>query len=203
MEKPAETRFPVQELIRRRWSPRAFSDELPSWEDIGAMLEAARWAPSCFNGQPWRFVIARRDQKDFYDKVLGCLREKNQLWAHQAPVIGILVIRRDFEYNGKPNRWANFDGGLAMAQFIIQAEALGYSVHVMAGVLRDKATEVFGIPENFEPHVAFVVGKKGDPDTLPEEFREQEKAPRERKALEEIAFCESWGKPAEWLTARR
>lgn len=199
MEKPAVTGFPVHELIRKRWSPRAFADELPSQKDLGSMLEAARWAPSCFNGQPWRFIIARKDQKDLYDRILQCLREKNQSWAHQAPVIGILVIRQDFEYNGKPNRWCNFDGGLAMSQLILQAESLGWSVHVMAGLHRDKAREAFGIPDNFEPHVAFVVGKKGDPDTLPGDYPEQEREPRERKPLKDIVFSGTWKEPADWL----
>lgn len=175
MEKHAVTRFPVHELIKSRWSPRAFAAELPSWEELASMLEAARWAPSSFNGQPWRFIIGRKDQKDLYEKILFCLREKNQLWAKQAPVLGILVIGQDFEYNGKPNRWADFDGGLAMAQFILQAEALGWSAHIMAGFHRDKARETFGIPENFEPCVAFAVGRRGDPDTLPEDFPEQER----------------------------
>ncbi len=199
MEKHAVTRFPVHDLIKKRWSPRAFTDELPSTDDLGAMLESARWAPSCFNGQPWRFLIGRKDQKDLYERILFCLREKNQMWAKQAPVLGILAIRQDFEYNGKPNRWANFDGGLAMAQFILQAEALGWSVHVMAGLHRDKAREIFGIPENFEPHVAFAVGRKGDPDTLPGDFPDQERQNRERKPLEDLVFFEVWGKTADWL----
>jgi nitroreductase len=200
MEKQAITRFPVHELIKNRWSPRAFTKDLPSWEDLGSMLEAARWAPSCFNGQPWRFIIGRKDRENLYGKILFCLREKNQLWAKQAPVLGILVIRQDFEYNGKPNRWANFDGGLAMAQFIMQAEALGWSAHVMAGLHRDKAREAFSIPENFEPHVAFAVGKVGDPDTLPEDFPEQERQERERKPLEDIVFSGTWEEPADWLS---
>jgi len=150
MEKPAETRFPAQELISRRWSPRAFSDELPSWEDLGAMLEAARWAPSCFNGQPWRFIIARRDQKDFYDRALGCLREKNQLGTPGARNRNTgytpgLRIQRKTKPVGQLRR------GLAMAQFIIQAEALGYSVHVMAGVLRGKANRNVSTLFDIEP----------------------------------------------------
>jgi nitroreductase len=199
MEKPAKTNFPVLELVRDRWSPRAFSDYLPSFEELGSLMEAARWAASCYNGQPWRFILARKDQKVLYKALFDCLKDKNKEWAYQAPVLGVLVVSKTFEHNGKPNPWSDFDCGLAMGQLTLQAEALDLKVHFMAGFHKDKARETFNIPEGFEPLVAFAIGKKGDPDTLPEELAEREKAPRERKNLKELVFGKEWGKPAEWL----
>lgn len=199
MEREAQTKFAVHESIKKRCSPRAFSDYLPTFDELGSLLEAARWAPSCFNGQPWRFILARKDQEELYQTIFECLVDKNQKWAYQAPVLGIMAAKKTFDYNGKPNFWSDFDCGLAMGQLVLQAEILGLSVHIMAGFHRDKAKEVFNIPEDFEPLVAFAIGRKGDPDTLPEEYAEQEKAPRERKSLQELVFGKEWGKPVEWL----
>ena len=191
---PAKTRQPVMELIARRWSPKAFGPEVPSGNELASMFEAGRWAPSCFNNQPWRYLVTTRNDPGAFSRALACLTEKNASWVRNAPLLAFQVMRETFEYNGKPNPWSGFDCGLAMAQLIIQAEFMGWSVHVMAGFSRDRVRETFGVPEGFKPLVAFVIGREGDPHSLPPHFMEEETAPRERKELEETVFSDSWGK---------
>ena len=193
MEKSATTDHPIHDLLAQRWSPRSFSDRPVSAQQVGSLLEAARWAPSCFNDQPWRYIVASREQEEAFAAILGCLMEKNQQWAKNAAVLMIAVAAETFERNGKPNRHAMHDVGLASAQLTVQATAMGLSVHQMAGFSRDKAREALAIPENFEPIVALAIGYRGDPDALPEGFRDSEKGPRSRKPLSEIAFSGTWG----------
>lgn len=190
----ARTSQPVMDVIARRWSPKAFRPEVPGKGELISMFEAARWAPSCFNNQPWRFLVTTRNDPEAFSGALACLTEKNASWAADAPLLAFQVMRETFEYNEKPNPWSGFDCGLAMAQLILQAESMGWSVHVMAGFSRDRVRETFGVPEGFKPLVAFVIGREGDPDTLPPHFREEETATRERKELEETVFSDSWGK---------
>ncbi len=189
---PARTRQPVMELIAKRWSPKAFRPEIPKEAELISMFEAARWAPSCFNNQPWRYLVTTREDPEAFSGALACLTEKNASWAQNAPLLAFQVMGETFEYNGKPNPWSGFDCGLAMSQLILQAESMGWSVHVMAGFSRDRVRETFGVPEGFKPLVAFVIGKEGDPDTLPPHFREEETAPRERKELGETVFSREW-----------
>lgn len=192
---PAKTRQPVMELIAKRWSPKAFRLEIPKEAELISMFEAARWAPSCFNNQPWRFLVTTREDPEAFSRALACLTEKNASWVQNAPLLAFQIMRETFEYNGKPNPWSGFDCGLAMAQLILQAESMGWSVHVMAGFSRDRVREAFGVPEGFNPLVAFVIGIEGDPDTLPEDMKVSEMEPRERKPLEETVFSASWSKP--------
>ncbi|MDT8285143.1 MAG: nitroreductase family protein, partial [Thermovirgaceae bacterium] len=125
----------------------------------------------------------------------ACLTEKNASWVQNAPLLAFQIMRETFEYNGKPNPWSGFDCGLAMGQLILQAESMGWSVHVMAGFSRDRVREAFRVPEGFNPLVAFVIGIEGDPDTLPEDMKVSEMEPRERKPLEETVFSASWSNP--------
>ncbi len=189
---PAKTQQPVMELIAKRWSPKAFRLEIPKEAELISMFEAARWAPSCFNNQPWRYLVTTREDPEAFSRALACLTEKNASWVQNTPLLAFQIMRETFEYNGKPNPWSGFDCGLAMAQLILQAESMGWSVHVMAGFSRDRVREAFGVPEGFKPLVAFVIGIEGDPDTLPEDLKESEMEPRERKPLEEIVFSASW-----------
>jgi len=190
----AETSRPILEVIAGRWSPRAFAPDLPSGDELVSIFEAARWAPSCFNGQPWRFIVTEKGDAEAFSRALSCLREQNALWAGKAPVLGFLVAGENFEYNGKPNPWSDLDCGLALGQLIIQAGSMGWSVHVMAGFYPDRVRETFGVPEGFDPLAAFVIGRAGDPETLPEDLRERETAPRERKPLSGIVFSGAWGR---------
>jgi len=133
MENPAPTDHSIHPLLASRWSPRAFEDREISAGALNSMLEAARWAPSCFNEQPWRFIVARRRDGEEFERMLGCLVEVNQSWAKHAQVLMITVARMTFEHNGKPNRHAYHDLGLAVGNLSAQATELGVSLHQMAG----------------------------------------------------------------------
>lgn len=194
MEKPAETQYPIHETLRRRWSPRAFSDRPVEPEKLGSVLEAARWAPSSNNEQPWSFFVAPKTSPSEHDRLASCLVEGNQ-WARQAPVLMLSVAKLYYERNGKVNRHAFHDVGLAAGNLVVQATALGLFVHQMAGFDVDKAREVFLIPEGHEPVAVLALGYPGDPDSLPDKLRERELAQRTRKPLKEFVFIRQWGQP--------
>ena len=193
MEKSAETQYPIHELLRRRWSPRAFSDRRVDPAIMRSLLEAARWAPSSYNEQPWSFIVATKDDTAEFSRLLSCLVEGNIQWAQHAPVLMVSVARLSFEDDGKPNRHAFHDVGLAVANLIVQATALGLVVHQMAGILPDKIRKLYGIPEGYEAVAGIALGYPGDPQSLPEGLRKRELAPRERKPLTEFVFSGSWG----------
>src|SRR5437667_9400721 len=157
MEKPAPTDHPIEEILRRRWSPRAFSDRIVEPEKLQSLFEAARWAPSSFNEQPWYFIVATKQKLEAHVRLLSCLTEKNQQWARQAPVLMVSVAKLNFEKTGKPNRHAFHDVGLAMGNMLVQATALGLFVHQMAGFSPETVREIHGVPEVFEPAVAMAI----------------------------------------------
>jgi len=199
MEKPADTQFPIHDLLSRRWSPRAFAERPVEPEKIQRMLEAARWASSCFNEQPWVFIIATAAQPAEHSKLLSCLVEGNQVWAKRAPLLIITVAKQHFDHNGQPNRHAIHDVGLAVGNLVIQATAMDLFVHQMAGILPEVIREGFSLPSGYEPVTGLAIGYPGDLNTLPEEIRERERAPRSRKALQEFVFAETWGQNPEFL----
>lgn len=186
--KPAVTRHPIHPLLAERWSPRAFADRSVDPEALGSLLEAARWAPSSNNEQPWRFLVARREDGPLFQRILGCLVPGNQAWAQNAPVLLLALARLRRERDGAPNRLALYDVGQAVAHLTFQASALGLAVHQMAGIDVEKIRADFQLPEDLEPATAVAVGYPGDPATLPERLREREVLPRERKNLEEIVL---------------
>lgn len=192
MEKPAPASYPIEDKIKQRWSPRAFSDRMVEPEKLRSLWEAARWAPSSYNEQPWYFLVATKDDEAEYEKMLSCLVEGNQQWARLASVLMISVARLQFEKNGKPNRHAFHDVGLAVANMIFEATALGLFVHQMAGFYPDKVRELYDVPDGFEPVAAIAIGYPGDVDALPEDFKERETAPRQRKPLESFVFRGAW-----------
>lgn len=200
MEKPAETAYPIQDLLRRRWSPRAFANQPVEPEQLCSLLEAARWAPSSFNEQPWSYIVATQDSPAEYDRLLSCLAEGNQQWAQSAPVLMLSVAKLYFERNGKENRHAFHDVGLSSENLVIQATALGLFVHQMAGFDVDKARQLYGIPDRYEPVAAFALGYPGDPASLPDNLREREQAPRTRKLLDTFVFSGGWGQPSSLVT---
>lgn len=194
MDKPAETDYPIHELFRRRWSPRAFSDRPVERETLLSVLEAARWAPSSFNEQPWRFLIATKEDPDGHQQMLSCLKEGNRQWAEGAPVLLISIAKTYFgDDPSKANRHAFHDVGLATSQLVLQALHLGLYVHQMAGFERDSTRQTYGIPEGYEPVTAMALGYPGHPDDLPEKLAERERKPRARKSLEELVFDGHWG----------
>jgi nitroreductase len=188
MEKPAHNVHPIEESVRRRWSPRAFADRPVEPEKLASMFEAARWSASSFNEQPWSFIVATRDNEAEFARVLGCLVESNQSWASRAPVLIVSVARLSFAQSGKPNSHAIHDVGLATAQMINQAMALGLFAHPMAGFYPDKMREACGVPEGHDPIAVIAAGYAGDPAALSESLRQRELAPRVRKPQEEFVF---------------
>jgi nitroreductase len=196
MHKPAATQYPVHELIRERWSPRAFSEKAVSPEILQSLFEAARWAPSSNNEQPWAFLVGTRGNGGTFRKILGTLVEFNQTWAKHAPVLAIAVSELAFAKNGHSNRNAFYDTGAAVSQLTTEATSRGLFVHQMAGFDPHKAIEAFAIPNGWESIAAFAIGYAGDPQTLPESLRERELAPGTRKPLHEFVLSGQWGHAA-------
>jgi len=202
MEKLADTTYPIELLLTRRWSPRAFADRPVEPEKLLRLWEAARWAASCSNQQPWYFIVATKEDEAEYARLLSCLRENNQQWASHAPVLMVSVAKLAFDMNSQPNRYAFHDVGLAVANLIVQATALGLFVHQMAGFYPDKVRELYGVPDDFEPVAGIVLGYPGDPATLSEDLRQREVAQRVRKPLETFVFQGAWGETAPLVKPR-
>ena len=178
----------LEPLIHQRWSPRAFSARAIEPALLERLMEAARWAPSCYNEQPWRFVVAHASHTEGFAGILSTLVPFNQSWAKSAAVIGIAIARLQFAKNGKPNDWARYDTGQAMAQLTMQAEFEGAKVHQMGGFDPAACAQVLGIPEGFVAVAAFAIGYEGDPSTLDPQMQPGEMALSERTPLEEIVF---------------
>ena len=196
-KKPAPAAVPINELIANRWSPRAFDSRAVEPDKLRALFEAARWAASSYNAQPWYFIVATKDDPVNFKKVLDSFVEFNQGWAKHAPVVALSVAGHKMPHDGSTNRHWFHDVGAAGATLALQATALGFQVHQMAGILPDKAREIFGIPADFEAVAGFAMGYPGDPTTLPEgRLRDGETGPRHRKSASEFVFTGSWGKPS-------
>jgi nitroreductase len=193
MEKLADTTYPIEPLLQQRWSPRAFADRPVEPETLRRLWEAARWSASCANQQPWYFLVATKEDATEYARMLSCLRENNQQWAARAPVLMVSVAKLSFDANGQPNRYAFHDVGLAVANLIVQATALGVFVHQMAGFYPEKVRELYSVPEDYEPVAGIVLGYPGDPATLPEDLRQREIALRVRRPLDTFVFQNTWG----------
>ena len=200
MEKLAETQYPIHDLLRKRWSPRAFSSRPVEPDKLRILWEAARWSPSSYNEQPWSFIVATKEDEAEYARLLSCLVEGNIQWAQHAPVLMVSVARLSFEEDGKPNRHAFHDVGQAVANLIVQATALGLVVHQMAGIFPDKIRELYGIPEGYEAVAGIVLGYPGDPEILPERLRQRELAPRSRKPIQDFVFAGRWGQTSPIVT---
>src|ERR1700688_3011974 len=193
MQKPAITDSPVHELLKNRWSPRAFSERPVEPQVLRSLFEAARWAPSSNNEQPWAYLVATKDDAESHAKTLSALVEFNASWAKDAPVLVLAVAGLKFHGNGTPNRNAFYDTGAATALLTVEATHRGLAVHQMAGFDPAKAKQVFEIPEDWEPIAAIAVGYPGDPNSLPQKLRDREVAPRTRKPLTEFVMSGRWG----------
>jgi nitroreductase len=193
MSKQATPDHPVHELIARRWSPYAFADRPVSLDDLRSLFEAARWAASSYNEQPWSYLVATRDDKEGFERLLSCLVEGNQAWAKAAPVLAIGCTSLKFALNGKPNAAAQHDLGLAAANLVFEATARGLMVHQMIGILPDKVRTLYAVPEGVLPLTGLAIGYLGDPNTLPEKIRPRDLAPRQRKPLAAFVFGGRWG----------
>jgi nitroreductase len=199
MHKPATADHPIHDLIRHRWSPRAFADKPVPADVLRSLFEAARWAPSSSNEQPWVFIVGTREDSATHAKLLSTLVEPNQVWAKHAPVLVIAVSHHTFAKNGNPNRNAFYDTGAAVAHLTTEATSRGLAIHQMAGFDPHKAAELFSIPKDWEPIAAFVIGYPGEAQNLPDTLRERELAPRSRKPLSEFVMSGTWGQPAAFL----
>lgn len=179
--------YPIEPLILRRWSPRAMNGEPISDEQMLTLFEAARWAPSTYNEQEWRFLYARRDTPQwplFFDLLV----EGNQAWCHHAAMLVLILAHKVFARNGKPNPVHLFDCGSAFENLCLQGTSMGLVVHGMSGFDFDKAPAALGIPEDYAVVAMFAVGHPGDPDQLPEGMRKIE-TPSGRRPVRE-SICE-------------
>ena len=193
---------PLHPILRGRWSPRAFDPARPVADtDVRSVLEAARWAPSSRNEQPWRFAVARREDAEAFEALLSCLNEPNRRWAHRAAVVGLAFGATASEPTGAPNAYAWHDVGGAVALMAVQATALGLQLHQMGGILPERIAEVVGAPAGFEPVEAFAFGHPAPADTLPDDLAARERAPRRRLEPDAVVFGARWGEPAAVLAA--
>lgn len=194
LKKPATTAVELHEIIRDRWSPRAFDPaKTLADHDLTALLEAARWAPSCFNDQPWRFVVCvKKTDEAAWHALLQCVAEKNRLWAQHAPVLILAVAMQNFGHNGQPNRWSAYDTGAAAMSLCLQASALGLIVHQMGGFDANACRQAFNLPDDCTPMSVLAVGYQAAPETLDAQFQEGETGPRKRAALDERFFFGRW-----------
>ena len=194
--KDADAEHPLHELLRRRWSPRAFVEKPIAEADLLSLLEAARWSPSCINEQPWGFLIARRQDTARFAEMTGCLAESNQVWARRASLLMISAAKRTYTRDGKDNPVHLYDLGQSVAHLTVQATVLGLSVHQMRGFNIERAIEVYGVPADYELASAIAIGYVAAAETLPDRLRERELLPRDRKPITEFTFSGRWGRKA-------
>ncbi len=184
----------VAELILERWSPRAFADREVGDAELKKLFEAARWAASSYNEQPWRFFLGRKGDRT-YAGIFDTLIVFNQAWAKAAPVLILSIGKKTFTQSGKPNHYALHDTGAATANLALEATALGLHTHSMAGFDFEKARTTFNIPDDYDLGAVTAVGYQGDPSSLADQQRQMEESPRLRKPLGEFVF-QAWGEPA-------
>jgi nitroreductase len=195
IEKNAVTTIAINSLIASRWSGRAFDpDAGVSEEHMMTILEAARWAPSCFGDEPWRYIVCNK-QSDLqgWQNALDCLVEGNQQWAQHVPVLILVLADTLFSSNGNENRWGEYDTGAASISMCLQAKELGLMTHQMGGIIADKAKEIFSVPERFTAMAMMSIGYQLDKDSIPENMLERELVERKRKPFNELFFAGTWG----------
>lgn len=194
MQKPAITQQPIHELIANRWSGRAYvASKLVTKDQLVSLLEAARWAPSCFGDQPWRYVVCNKGENlQAWQAAYECLVPGNQSWAVNAPVLLLICADTLFGHNDKPNKWAPYDTGAATENLCLQATALGLMAHQMGGFDADKARITFKVPDRYQILAMVTVGYQAAIESLSGEGKERELAERSRKPLEELFFNGVW-----------
>lgn len=197
--KSAPADHTIHVLVADRWSPYGFDPGPVSDADLASLFEAARWAPSAYNEQPWRYIVARRSDSGQFGKVLSCLVEGNRAWAAFAPVLALGVASRRFSRNGRENGTALHDLGLASANILVEATSRGLFVHQMSGIHPQKARDLFGIPEGFDALTGIAIGYPGHPEGLPGDLAARDLEPRTRNPLASFVFGGHWGEPAAFL----
>ncbi|MGI9306070.1 MAG: nitroreductase family protein [Gammaproteobacteria bacterium] len=195
MHKPAQTRVPIHPLLASRWSPRSFDGKPVGEDTVLALAEAARWAPSCFGAEPWRFLICNKSGgADAWQKLFECLVEGNRAWAKNAQLLVLICAETAFAHNGKENRHCRYDAGAAAMSMVLEAENRGLRCHQMGGFDAQAAREAFAIPDSFECMSVLAAGWQAGAGLLDGELKERETAPRKRRPLGEVAFNGEWGK---------
>ena len=196
MHKPAITQVPIDATLANRWSGRAYdATKQVSHEQIIALLEAARWAPSCFGDQPWRFIVWNKNADALaWQQAFDCLVPGNQAWVKDSPVLLLICADTLFNHNQKPNRWAQYDTGAAAENLCLQASSMGLMAHQMGGFDADKAKEAFAIPQQYVAMAMLSVGFPADVASLEGEVLTRETAPRTRRPLNELFFADTWDK---------
>lgn len=197
--KKAVTDHHILKALTERWSPYGFADKPVAEADLLSLFEAARWAASSYNEQPWNYLVALKDNPHEFGRLLSCLVEPNQAWAKTAPVLVLGVVSLRFAKNNKENRAAVHDLGLASANLSIEATTRGLSVHQMIGIHPDNARAVCQIPEHFEAWTALAIGYKADPALMADDLKERDLTPRQRKPLKDFVFGSQWGKSSPFL----
>jgi nitroreductase len=190
---PASTDHAVNELIAARWSPYCFADRPVARAELTSLFEAARWAPSSYNEQPWSYIVAMREEPAEFARLLSCLVEGNQAWAKNAPVLALGCTSLQFARNNQPNAAALHDLGLASGSLVLEATARGLCVHQMIGILPDRAREVYQIPQGVQPLTGLAIGYAGDPAAAPENLRPRDQSRRPRKPIAAFVFGGKWG----------
>lgn len=176
----------INAVFPERWSPRAMSGEAVTQEELKSLFEAARWAPSSYNNQPWRFLYARRETEN-WDLYFDLLVESNRIWCRNAGALIVIVSKTTFDYNGKPSRTHSYDAGASWGYLALQGSMNGLVVHGMQGFDYEKARAVLGIPEEYQVEAMAAVGRPGRKEELPEELQKRE-SPSDRKKVEQIAW---------------
>jgi nitroreductase len=192
MQKSPDFSSPVLDVIKNRRSRRAYADKMVEQEKIHSLFEAARWAPSSLNEQPWFYIYATSDQKTLWSKIFDALKESNKVWAVHAPLLILSMARKNFIRVDSPNPSAKYDLGAANAFFSLQAAHLGLNVHQMAGYDAPTVIKNLGVPDKYDPVVVMAVGYPGDVETLPENLKAREFAPRERYVKQEFVMNKSF-----------
>ncbi len=197
MHKPAITQVPIDATIANRWSGRAYdAARAVQRDDVIALLEAARWAPSCYGDQPWRFMIwNRHEDAAGWQRAFDSLSPGNQAWVKDAPLLVLVAADSLFKHNGQPNRWSQYDTGAAALNLCLQAASAGMMAHQMGGFDADRLRTAFDIPQQFSLMAMVSVGYPAEISTLSGEVLERETAPRTRRPLGELFFSGAWGKP--------
>ena len=196
LAKPATPATPIHDLMAQRWSPRAFDAQKPvTRKQVFALVEAARWAPSCFGDEPWRYIVWDRTQDAAsWQKAFDCLAEGNQVWVKNVPILIAATADPHFRHNGKDNRWSQYDTGAASMSICLQAVALGLAAHQMGGFDAQKLAAAFAIPDNITPMAMIAVGYQAEPKILEGGVHANEIAPRKRQPLGSLFFDGAWGK---------
>lgn len=172
----------IDGLIRTRWSPRAFTDDHINNDEAAALFEAARWAPSSMNEQPWKYYYAKKEDTESFEKFVSCLKPGNQVWAKNAAMLILSTAKKTFDYRGKANRHAMHDTGASNVLLCLQANAMGYQAHQMGGFDHEKSYETFGIDKDKYELASFIaIGRPGDASSLPDDLRKSETTPGKRK----------------------